>query len=261
MGLLAGAGAGAARLAPRGAASDMNRLQSKVQTVAMPPRDKCAASDEDCFSVGCCNVAGLNCFETKLGKGKCLKNCTPSASQLCIQTQPIMDPILKDAEWYEPSMYCFAVVMQDYGSTKKMYDQAALHLAQRHARKSSGPPPSRPLTWSRIFFRAALTPPPHIKMVVSRDDCEAVQRCFITDLLLPARFSACQSLQSATSRIQGHSDALSLCFSPFSACESAIIVCVPLLWSSKLLFHTGLLCGALSFVDLPDWHGCSEARQ
>ena len=45
--LLAGAGAGAARLAPRGAASDMDRLQSKVQTVAMPPRDKCAASDED----------------------------------------------------------------------------------------------------------------------------------------------------------------------------------------------------------------------
>merc|ERR1712099_114091 len=100
-------------------------------------------------------------------------------------------------------------------------------------------------------------------MVVSRDDCEAVQRCFITGdpLLLPARFSACQSLQSATSRIQGHSDALSLSFSPFSACESIIIVCVPLLWRSNLLFHTGLLYGALSFVDLPDWHGCSEARQ
>ena len=72
--LLAGAGAGAARLALRRAASDTDRLQSKVQTVALPPRDKCAASSEDCFSLGCCNVAGLNCFETKKGKGKCLKN-------------------------------------------------------------------------------------------------------------------------------------------------------------------------------------------
>merc|ERR1712060_482239 len=62
---------------------------------------------------------------------------------------------------------------------------------------------TRPLTWSCIFFRAALTSPPNRKMVVSRDDCEAVQRCFITGdpLLLPARFSACQSLQPATSRI------------------------------------------------------------
>merc|ERR1711933_625712 len=61
--------------------------------------------------------------------GKCLKNCTPSASQLCIQTQPIMDPILADAEWYGPSLYCFAVVMQDYGSTKKMYDLELLQGA------------------------------------------------------------------------------------------------------------------------------------
>jgi hypothetical protein len=127
--LLAGAGAGAARLALRRAASDTDRLQSKVQTVALPPRDKCAAASEDCYSLGCCNVAGLNCFETKKGKGKCLKNCTPSASQLCIQTQPIMDPILADAEWYGPSLYCFAVVMQDYGSTKKMYDLELLQGA------------------------------------------------------------------------------------------------------------------------------------
>merc|ERR1711933_666080 len=61
--------------------------------------------------------------------GKCLKNCTPSASQLCIQSQPIMDPILADAEWYGPSLYCFAVVMQDYGSTKKMYDLELLQGA------------------------------------------------------------------------------------------------------------------------------------
>jgi len=133
--LLAGAGAGAARLALRGAASGTDRLQSKAQTVAMPPRDQCAASDEDCYSLGCCNVAGLNCFETKPGKGKCLKNCTPSASQLCIQTQPIMDPILKDADWYGPSLYCFAVVMQDIGSTKKMYD---LELLQGAYAKGTG---------------------------------------------------------------------------------------------------------------------------
>ena len=116
-------------MALRRAAADTDGLQSKVQTVALPPRDKCAAASEDCYSLGCCNVAGLNCFETKKGKGKCLKNCTPSASQLCIQTQPIMDPILADAEWYGPSLYCFAVVMQDYGSTKKMYDLELLQGA------------------------------------------------------------------------------------------------------------------------------------
>ena len=74
------------------------------------------------YNLGCCNVAGLNWFETKTGNGKCLKNYTPSISQLCIQTQPIVDPSLAGAESYGPSPYCFAVAMQDYGSTMKMYD-------------------------------------------------------------------------------------------------------------------------------------------
>ena len=81
------------------------------------------------YNLGCCNVADPNWFETKKGKGKCLKNCIPSTSQLFLQTQPIMDPILAGAEWYGPSLYSFAVVMQDYGSTKKMYDLELLQEA------------------------------------------------------------------------------------------------------------------------------------
>jgi hypothetical protein len=40
-----------------------------------------------------------------------------------------MDQILTDAAWYSPSMYCFAVVMQDVGSTKKYYDLELLQGA------------------------------------------------------------------------------------------------------------------------------------
>ncbi|CAK0851684.1 unnamed protein product, partial [Prorocentrum cordatum] len=85
--------------------------------------------DEDCFSSGCCNVAGLTCFETKQGKGECLKNCTPSETKLCKQPQEIMEPVLADAVLYDPTLYCFAIVMQDIGSTKKYYDLELLQGA------------------------------------------------------------------------------------------------------------------------------------
>ena len=68
--LLAGAGAGAAHLALRGASSGVDRLQGKQQTIAYPSRDQCSNWDEDCYSTGCCNVAGLTCFETKPGKAE-----------------------------------------------------------------------------------------------------------------------------------------------------------------------------------------------
>ena len=127
--LLAGAGAGAAHLSLRGAASGADRLQSKEQTIAFPSREQCSNWTDDCYSTGCCSVAGLTCFETKPGKAECLKNCTPSATKLCTQTQALMEPVLADAALYDPTLYCFAIVMQDIGSTKKYYDLELLQMA------------------------------------------------------------------------------------------------------------------------------------
>ena len=52
--LLAGAGAGAAHLSLREAASGADRLQSKAQVIAFPSREQCSNWDEDCYSTGAC---------------------------------------------------------------------------------------------------------------------------------------------------------------------------------------------------------------
>jgi hypothetical protein len=71
----------------------------------------------------------MKCFETKAGKGQCLKNCTPSEGRLCNQPKEITDKIYQDAEWMGPPLYCFAVCQQDTGSTKKHYDLELLGVA------------------------------------------------------------------------------------------------------------------------------------
>jgi len=132
------AGYGGARLLLRGrdrSVQTRGRFQQKVQTLAMPGRESCAAIDEDCFSVGCCSISGYRCFETTTGKGKCMKNCTPSATKSCVQQQGIMDPVLADAEWYGPSLYCFSVAMQDTGTTKPYFQ---LELLQTQYEKGIG---------------------------------------------------------------------------------------------------------------------------
>jgi len=40
-----------------------------------------------------------------------------------------MEPVLADAALYDPTLYCFAIVMQDIGSTKKYYDLQLLQMA------------------------------------------------------------------------------------------------------------------------------------
>merc|ERR1711920_528295 len=61
--------------------------------------------------------------ETSKGKAKRMKNCTPSKIQSCIQTQPIMNPILKDAAPVTTSLYCFSTYMAETGQTKKSVDE------------------------------------------------------------------------------------------------------------------------------------------
>merc|ERR1711920_563201 len=61
--------------------------------------------------------------ETSKGKAKRMKNCTPSKIQSCIQTQPIMNPILKDAAPVTTSLYCFSTYMAETGQTKRTVDE------------------------------------------------------------------------------------------------------------------------------------------
>merc|ERR1712137_868206 len=89
--------------------------------------------DADCWATGCCDVSGYTCYETTEGVGQCMKNCTPSAGRLCTMPRPITDKIMQDAEWYGPSMYCFAYAMQDVGSTKPYYELEL--LAGQYQRK------------------------------------------------------------------------------------------------------------------------------
>jgi len=120
--LCAGAGAAGARLATRGAGA-APQFQQLEQIVAMPGPGKCAPVADDCSSFGCCAISGYYCFETSKGKAKCMKNCTPSKTQACIQTQPIMNPILKDAAPVTTSLYCFSTYMAETGQTKKSVDE------------------------------------------------------------------------------------------------------------------------------------------
>jgi hypothetical protein len=106
--------------------SSPNNVQQLAQIIAKPKREACAKTTEDCFSSGCCDIEGYNCFETKPGSAMCMKNCTPSKTKLCTQPQPIMDPILVDATSKEASVYCFSVVTQNTGSTKKSYEAELL---------------------------------------------------------------------------------------------------------------------------------------
>merc|ERR1712032_551071 len=99
------------------------QFQQLEQIVAMPGPDKCAPVADDCSSFGCCAISGYYCFETSKGKAKCMKNCTPSKTQACIQTQPIMNPILKDATYATTSLYCFSTYMAETGQTKKTVDE------------------------------------------------------------------------------------------------------------------------------------------
>merc|ERR1711878_73648 len=64
-------------------------------------------------------MGGYTCYQTKPGAAKCMKNCTPSATQLCTQPQYLMEPILQDATHVGTSLYCFSVYTKDTGTTKK----------------------------------------------------------------------------------------------------------------------------------------------
>jgi len=94
-------------------------VQGLAQIVAKPNRGQCSHFSEDCFSTGCCDIVGYTCFQTKPGAAKCMKNCTPSASQLCTQPQSIMEPVLQDAFPVGTSLYCFSVYTENTGTTKK----------------------------------------------------------------------------------------------------------------------------------------------
>jgi len=109
--------------------------QGLEQIIAKPKRQTCSKRTEDCFATGCCDVVGYNCFTTKPGMARCLKNCTPSAHQSCTQPQGIMDPILQDAQPVGQKMYCFSVYTKDTGSTKQSHE---LEILQHQKQQQLG---------------------------------------------------------------------------------------------------------------------------
>merc|ERR1719270_964549 len=111
-------------------AADVEGVEQFTQIIAKPKRGSCSKYTEDCFATGCCSVVGYSCYTTQPGKAKCLKNCTPSATQSCTQPQGMMDPILQDAVHVESSVYCFAVYTKDTGSTKTSHELEILQYAK-----------------------------------------------------------------------------------------------------------------------------------
>lgn len=126
--LVAGVGSGAAILHHSAAATGTNGFQGKAGALAKPPRDACAAVDEDCMDSGCCNIVGMTCFESTAGKGQCMKSCDPE-KYLCTQPKGITEKIYWEADWQGSSLYCFSVVQQDHGSDKPHYDLQLLQGA------------------------------------------------------------------------------------------------------------------------------------
>jgi len=99
------------------AASSKGEVQQLLQIIAKPGREACSSISEDCSSTGCCDLVGYTCFQTKPKAAKCMKNCTPSASQICTQSQTVMEPVLQDAVPITNSLYCFTVYTEDTGTT------------------------------------------------------------------------------------------------------------------------------------------------
>jgi len=122
VGLFCAGGWAGEHFAAGGTALDAASVQQLTQIIAKPKRGRCASTKEDCMSTGCCDVVGYTCFATKPGMAKCLKNCTPSASQACTQPQNIMEPVLQDAQFKGSSLYCFSVYTKNTGSTKPSYE-------------------------------------------------------------------------------------------------------------------------------------------
>merc|ERR1712051_1053461 len=106
-----------------------------TQIMGKPKRGQCSKPKDNCLRTGCCATVGYTCFQTKADMGKCLKNCTPSATQMCTQPQFVMDPILQDAVPESTSLYCFSVYTQDTGSTKPSYELDI--IKEQYARKIS----------------------------------------------------------------------------------------------------------------------------
>lgn len=91
--------------------------EEKFQVLAPPGRQFCSNTKDNCFSKGCCNVEGFNCFETS-GKGNalCMKTCDPK-KYLCSQPTGITNHVLDEAiKVKSQALYCFAVVTVDTGS-------------------------------------------------------------------------------------------------------------------------------------------------
>jgi len=91
--------------------------------VVVPPREQCAALGLNCLAQKCCMISGYTCYEKRSGYATCMKKCTPGVTGTCL-TRENLAPTREDAavSWSATTLFCFAVYMQDTGSTKPNHD-------------------------------------------------------------------------------------------------------------------------------------------
>jgi len=119
-----------------GLSANVAGVQDEFQVVAAPGREFCASTKANCFSKGCCNVEGYNCFTTNVeGQAKCMKSCDPK-KYACKQPDAIMEKVLAEGVTLPTqSLYCYAIVTVDTGSPLPSHE---LDLMNYQAEKGFG---------------------------------------------------------------------------------------------------------------------------
>jgi len=93
------------------------------QIVVTPPREECAkTTDSSCYAQKCCQTTGYTCYLVSEGKAKCMKSCTSGVDGTCLARVVTADATKSDVTLSSTNLFCFAVYMQDTGSTKKSYE-------------------------------------------------------------------------------------------------------------------------------------------
>jgi len=103
-----------------------SNVVAPVQLNAMavtPPREECAKIGSNCIAQKCCKVTGYECYETKPGMGRCMKECVPGKDGTCFHQTVAMVPSKKsDVSYSANTLFCFSVYTADTGSTKKSHE-------------------------------------------------------------------------------------------------------------------------------------------
>jgi len=76
----------------------------------------------NCYAQKCCKTTGFTCYLVSEGKAKCMKKCTPGKDGTCLARVVTASATKSDVTLSTTNMFCFAVYVNDTGTTKKIYD-------------------------------------------------------------------------------------------------------------------------------------------